>query len=473
MTLAIEVRYPWGRVHATPWGRHTNEGAVEWPPAPRRILRALYATWATRHPDLDPETVHRLLDRLTEAPTYGTDEVRRGSTRHYLAADRHTAASYDRDLAIDAFVSCRPDRGVVVQWECELETDEHEALAQLVPSVPFLGRADSICEMDLTEARIEDRPIQWTPLQPNDSADGEVTDLLKATSPLDVEALVETPAQVRSSKRLQPRGSVSVTYLAHQADREAEAEAARRRPRRTVTAVRFLLDGRAEVQRHQSVALSHLLRQAALSRHGIPSLTLAGKDEHGNRLSQQHSHAHYLVFAPNTGSFEGAGGLDTAVVWAPGGLSEEEVRSLTRIDRLVSGYLKEVPAQRLVVEGVGAIGDVAPELCGPSRVWRSMTPFAITHYPKDRRPLEQHVAEQVVEELARRQLPHAEVSIEDRDWRRFRRHRPDGRSMSEARPGRHVRLDFEEPQAGPISLGALSHFSLGLFMPVDGPSSAR
>ncbi|MFP4513559.1 MAG: type I-U CRISPR-associated protein Csb2, partial [Acidimicrobiales bacterium] len=427
MTVALEVRYPWGRVHATPWGRHTNEGAVEWPPAPRRILRALYATWATRHPGLDSEAVHRLLDRLTKVPSYGTDEVRRGSTRHYLAADRHTAASYDRDLAIDAFISCRPDRGVIVQWECELEADEQEVLAQLVPSVPFLGRADSICEMQLTDARIKDRPIQWAPLEATDSGDGELTDLLAATSPLDVEALVETPAKVRSSKRLQPRGSVSVTYQAHRV--EHETGVTRRRPRRTVEAVRLLLDGRAEVHRHQAVALAHLLRQAALKQRRVPSPTLAGKDDDGNRLDQQHSHAHYLVFAAGPGTVEAAAGLDTALVWAPGGLSDEDVRALTRIDRLVSSHLKEVPAQRLVVEGVGAIEDIAPELCAPSRVWRSVTPFAITHYPKDRRPLEQHVAEQVVEELTRRDLPYGEVSIEDRDWRRFRRHRPDGRSM--------------------------------------------
>ena len=30
----IELTFPAGRYHATPWGRHVNEGAVEWPLLP-------------------------------------------------------------------------------------------------------------------------------------------------------------------------------------------------------------------------------------------------------------------------------------------------------------------------------------------------------------------------------------------------------------------------------------------------------
>ena len=31
------------RYHATPWDAHVNEGRVEWPPSPWRLLRALVA----------------------------------------------------------------------------------------------------------------------------------------------------------------------------------------------------------------------------------------------------------------------------------------------------------------------------------------------------------------------------------------------------------------------------------------------
>jgi len=33
--FAIEIRFPSGRYHATPWDAHVNEGRVEWRPAMR------------------------------------------------------------------------------------------------------------------------------------------------------------------------------------------------------------------------------------------------------------------------------------------------------------------------------------------------------------------------------------------------------------------------------------------------------
>ena len=39
----LQLRFPGGRYHATPWGHHVNEGLIEWPPSPWRLLRALIA----------------------------------------------------------------------------------------------------------------------------------------------------------------------------------------------------------------------------------------------------------------------------------------------------------------------------------------------------------------------------------------------------------------------------------------------
>ena len=43
MPVALHLRFPAGRYHATGWGHHVNEAALDWPPAPFRLLRALYA----------------------------------------------------------------------------------------------------------------------------------------------------------------------------------------------------------------------------------------------------------------------------------------------------------------------------------------------------------------------------------------------------------------------------------------------
>ena len=41
MPTTLVLTFPWGRYHANPWGRHVNEGAVELPPSPWRLLRAV------------------------------------------------------------------------------------------------------------------------------------------------------------------------------------------------------------------------------------------------------------------------------------------------------------------------------------------------------------------------------------------------------------------------------------------------
>ena len=61
MPVIIKLTFPAGRYHATPWGRHVNEGVPEWPPSPWRLLRALVAVWKRTCPDLSEVQVRRIL----------------------------------------------------------------------------------------------------------------------------------------------------------------------------------------------------------------------------------------------------------------------------------------------------------------------------------------------------------------------------------------------------------------------------
>ncbi len=62
--IVLELTFPAGRYHATPWGRHVNEGAIEWPPSPWRIVRALMATWYLKAREIPEATVRSLLNAL-------------------------------------------------------------------------------------------------------------------------------------------------------------------------------------------------------------------------------------------------------------------------------------------------------------------------------------------------------------------------------------------------------------------------
>src|ERR1700739_2085591 len=83
--IVLELRFPAGRFHATPWGRHVNEGAVEWPPSPWRVLRALVATWHLKLKEIPEPTVRSLIERLRVPATFWLPRASPSHTRHYLA----------------------------------------------------------------------------------------------------------------------------------------------------------------------------------------------------------------------------------------------------------------------------------------------------------------------------------------------------------------------------------------------------
>ena len=79
--IVISFQFLAGRYHATPWGRHVNEGAVEWPPSPWRILRALVATWKRTLPELAEEDVKPIFETLAKLPEFVLPAAATGHTR--------------------------------------------------------------------------------------------------------------------------------------------------------------------------------------------------------------------------------------------------------------------------------------------------------------------------------------------------------------------------------------------------------
>lgn len=142
---AIELHFPGGRYHATPWDAHVNEGAVEWPPSPWRILRALIATRHLKAQEQVPEDILRsLVDALSvELPCYALPSGTTGfHTRHYmpLFADKTTKV-------FDTFLHLPADARIFVAWPGTTLDDElASALSCLVDRLGYLGRAEAWAE---------------------------------------------------------------------------------------------------------------------------------------------------------------------------------------------------------------------------------------------------------------------------------------------------------------------------------------
>ncbi|HET9898149.1 MAG TPA: type I-U CRISPR-associated protein Csb2 [Streptosporangiaceae bacterium] len=479
MAVTIAIRFPLGRYHATPWDRSVNEGATEWPPSPWRLLRALVATWYTRWPDLPARELDELLDPLGEPPSFMTPRVRPGHSRHYLPGLGHKKGEPGgTDLTLDPFLSIPRDYELLVRWDLELPSGQREVLSKLVELVPYLGRADSVCEARLLESDPEPDETWWRP----GAAGNRQIRLLAPTRPVSRPALEISTVEVRRSRRTLPLGSALVSYATN--DREAVRLSADRPDSPSIEAVRFAVVGAAPMPSVNGVLLADEL-------HRVCGRELARNVDDGRRrllfgtdgALSGHKHAHWVPVAED--ERRGAA-VRSVVAWAPCKLRASEVAALMDIGSLSgkrgslrNGERYEVqgfPEVRLLFQAAGSIEQVAPELCGPARLWRSLTPYLPVRHRK-REPLTEFLAADIGAELGYRQefarLPLPVVKpaepdggLPDRWSREFRRYRLT-EGMGKSRPGLGLRLEFAEEVRGPLLLGQLSHFGYGIFVPAD------
>ncbi|MFT3853145.1 MAG: type I-U CRISPR-associated protein Csb2 [Ilumatobacteraceae bacterium] len=458
MTTTLRVDLPWGLFHATPWNRTANEGAVEWPPSLWRLLRALYSAWKVHAPDLDEAVVHELLSALAEPPTYWCPRYAEGHTRHYLPGSSHLhGISVDTAKTLDAFVATERDASLYVSWDVTLAHEAREALSRLVTGVRYLGRAETVVDVRLVgeEEVVAGQRIAVVA----DDDLGATTRLLSPRRPLAVDSLVARPQQIRANKRLLPPDTRWVTYRQPLADDGPLCKPWQRPPDIEVEMVRLALAGPVLPSKYEAVAVADRLRQSVMSRFGTPpSETLSGKDADGAPLSGPHHHAHYFTLATDGRR------IDTVFVWVPAvGLRADEVAAIARVMRLhFPHYLSGLQDLQVAVEAIGDVRSVAPELVGPARTWTSVTPFIPAgHYRGDE---ESRLLAAVNRELRLRSgPPAARVRSVAGGWRQFRRYRPGKEGIQASRPAFGVTIEFDEPVLGPLALGQLSHFGLGLF----------
>jgi CRISPR-associated protein Csb2 len=470
MPVILAIRFPLGRYHATPWNRSVNEGAREWPPSPWRLLRALVSTWHTRWPELSPEVLDGLLDALGDPPCYRTPPTRPGHTRHYLPdLDHRKGETGHTDLTLDPFLSVARHSDLLVRWEAGLDAEQRAALAKLAELLPYLGRAESVCEARLADSGLEPDETWWRP----DVAGARSVELLAPTRPVLREVLEASTVGVRKQRRTQPPGTRWLRY-----------GAATPRPRptvpraeQTVNSIRFAVISAAPVKRTRGILLADAVHYAARRRlHGEAGQRILG---YGGAHTD-HRHAHWI---PLWDRDSPGLSVQSVIVYAPDGLSADEVARLISIGG-VSGQIgsadsyefSDLPPVRLLLQGAGPIRQIAPELCGPARRWSSLTPYLpVRHLHPGRESLIDYLGADVAAELRYRERfrdvasplvepAHPHEGMPDRWARDFRRYRMK-EHLGQSRPGLGLRLEFAEEVVGPLLLGQLSHFGYGIFRP--------
>lgn len=488
MSVAIALSFPCGRFHATAWGRHVNEGTPEWPPAPWRLLRALVAVWKrTLHDDaLVNDHLPSALTKLIPPPLYKLPAATLAHTRHYMP-------SVKQALVFDGFIAVSPVLEVGVLWpEAELTPNEQEALGRVLSRLNYLGRAEAWCAARLCAnwETLDGEPCAWI-----DADTGEVMGqspnsaetirLLcpdptawnswhygaKAFTPEPRWNLLAETADLHNEGWSDPPGARWVTYF-----RPAHALTPPPPTRRVVAKenrprlVRLALDGPVLPRVTETVYVAELARkrvQGIFGKlfEGAVSPVFSGKQADGSPLAE-HRHA---FFIPTDD--DGDGKLDHLILYAADGFDAREQRTLD--------VWRETRGPGSIVMNVVWLGS-DDQAFGPTRLWRSATPFIPTRHYKERGtkrdnfPREQLPEMNLREELKRRGLPEPArvtpveaLQLDGRPlaWRNFRQQRVfgDGRRGSEF--GKGFEIEFAEPVSGPIALGYACHFGLGLFVP--------
>ncbi len=520
MPTVLQLQFPGGSYHATPWGHHVNEGLVEWPPSPWRLLRALLATgftkagWALEGP---PPGARSLVSRLAPlAPRFHLPQASPGHSRHYVDA------AGKKPLILDPFLRIEEGGVLEIVWDVELPDEEKALLARLAGLLGYLGRAES-----WVEARVVDEPTRrpncvpaaddagppgpgWEGVAVLGAVSSEFYAAWRRSVVDPIEAQFAPPAgrkrpagmQKKLDKALAPFPPDLVDALCAetgwlQAHGWSSAPGSRWlrywRPARWMEpaprafvvrggddGVPFALLALSTPTRNRSALppLRRTLAQGRLLHRALAAnihedrgaaMVLLGRD--GDELATgPHTHAHLLHL-----DLDGDGYIDHVLVWAPQGLAAAALRVLRRVRRTwMKGGVGELQVAFAgagdadALRGATMVGAPLARVLGQSGGavrWRSVTPFVAPRFTTPRG--KDSVVGQVRRELGRRGFPDASVTLlglRDGGREHFRHFvLRDARHAPPALVPFAVEVEFQRPVEGPICLGFGAHAGLGRF----------
>ena len=466
----LRLQFPGGRYHATPWGHHVNEGQIEWPPSPWRLLRALIACgFNTQHWSEIPAVARQLIEKLaTTLPSYRLPKASAAHSRHFMPVGTLAKGREKTTLVFDTWADVA-DESLEIHWPCELTDDEVRLLSQLAECLGYLGRSESWVEAKLLPERDEklncfdalphyagvcpgpnwEQVTVMAAIPPEDFSKWRTEATAKALAKLPlpegkkkppakllkdranaeapfptdlVDCLTKDTAWWKQHRWSQPPGSQRVVYWRRTGALEVGVpKRSTRRPAQPVTTMLLALTTPSGNQSAlpsvtRTLTQAELFHRAIVGRVGkgqrVDRPELTGQDEHGRPLRDGHRHAHILPV-----DLDGDGRLDHILVYAPMGLGDAAQRAIRTLRRTwTKGGVGEL---QVALAGSGDIDMLRslPEplarhvtrLLGPlggSRSWVSATPFVPPRFLKPRGA--NTLIGQVNAELSSRGLPPVE-----------------------------------------------------------------
>ena len=475
--------------HATPWGKHVNEGVPEWPPSIWRLLRAIISVWKTTKPELSEQKVWPILQKLiNELPDYHLPDASVSHTRHYMPVKGSNT------LIMNTFVVVGKNPIEIIWKNVTLGKEETETMDAILKNLHYFGRAESWCTAGTSA---ESGDCNCSPLGTDFVPEGadlvsvlvpkkdvkfvDVAEPAAKSSKGELNSISVTTKQLQDSNYVDPPGGRWVQYTRPQNCFEGKlSHDTKTAHMNDITLVRYAVVGTVRPSIVDTLRVGDMARSACMSKYGKKkngdvSATFSGKDGGGNPLSG-HQHAFYLP-TYETQYQE----IDHLTIVASKQFDKDELDALFSLRRL---YKRNAADVHLVFQGCGT-PDNFPKvpILQESRIWESATPVVLSRHIKYRRSGSEirqigGPEEQIRDEIEKRygisdalknitidqdQTGMRNTSHRPSDFFRWRRHGSvgDGRSYK-------VQLEFKEPIKGPITLGYSSHFGLGMFVPKEG-----
>jgi CRISPR-associated protein Csb2 len=469
--ITIRLTFPGGRYHATPWGRHVNEGVPEWPPSPYRLLRALYDVWQRKCFDLAPGEVRTVLETLAERdPQFVLPAATATHTRSYLSAN--SVDPTDKSLVFDSFLVFEKEHACFMSWpEADLTPTNRTALDRLLTELNYLGRSESWVEARVWEGAPEGQYRCAT------AASGEVSgELIRVACATPVseykgratwmDALTFSTANLLKERASSPPLLRQVPYVRSESAIETDPPQHLRRKPQSVQAVVLGLDATVLPLVTTTVEVAEQIRVRLMGAHkGIMggdgsavSSLFSGKAANGEKRLD---HGHVYIFP--LGNKHGR--IDRVLIESPlEAFSPEELDAVRRVRELWQS--DDRGTVRCVVTWQGERRKSKEH--SSETIVESATPFVPPRHWRKGRDFSQFLAEEVRRECANHRLPApAEVVVRhgmpglfhEVEFRRNRKKDP-------VRPGYALRLTFASPVRAPFSIGYGAHFGLGLFGPL-------
>lgn len=487
--LVIEFRFPAGRFHATPWGRNVNEGEVEWPPSPFRFARALMDICKRRRPDWSDSRLECVLSLIATHPRFLLPKASVSHIRSYLSSNDKDPSK--KQKIFDAFVALDRDAALLMGFDGEADPDVRADLADLLGELNYLGRSESWVSAKLLEADTQP-DFNCFPAEAKTPMEGlETVKVACLRPPDDYEALPKLPtrrskgnnagkplswleALAMSTQDLldegwsSPPALLSRSYLRSATAFRGEPGPRKRPTRRRFRVARYALQSPVLPLVTDTVSFAERVRVKLMGMHKrlmngdeqAVSPLFSGKSKEGG-AARGHRHAFILPLDEDRD-----GRIDHVLVRAADPFTESELRALDRLRSVRQSDGRpdvEFVLTALLAEDNGPACDT----------WVSATPFVLArHHRKGRGSYTDWLEGELRKECSFYGLPEP-VSVEwiDRTqaghpirWIEFRRGRKDRSPLR----GHGCVLRFREPVRGLFALGALSHYGLGLFVPMKG-----